>query len=718
MHTPCRARPWLALCLVAFLPALRSGAQQLRVSPFAAFPLGTDADYFGAALGADCSFGFGLPLTLLGASPFAAPALGFASLPVEEIDLRCSAFSAGGQAGLAWTALGKLVAELSLGGGYYRASASGDISGIELPEPGGGAWYGAEAAVGWRILPALELSLGGGYRDYAGLARLASIRALAAYRFGEPPAPRQRGEASPAKLPPAPAAPPKAQPLVAAAASNGELALAAAQLPTVFPVFFAWYDDHPVGSLRVRNVSGSRIEELRVSFYVKQYMDNPKAGPALAALEPGAEAEIPLYALFSNKILEESEGSKVSASLSLEYLVKGKRRKLETVETLSLYDRNAIRWDDDRKVAAFVTAKDQAVLSFAKAAAGAAPANPAADQKLLLALAVHEALRLYGIRYVVDPASSYAALSAADAVDFLQFPRQTLEFKAGDCDDLTALYCALLEAAGAETAFVTVPGHIYAAVALGTDPEATRRAYRKSDDFIYAAGKAWLPLEVTMRDAGFLEAWQEGAKEWIEAGRGGKAALYPVREAWAAYKPVAFPGSLALAQPAAEKVAAAAEAQLGVFLRRELAASLAAEQLSADTKDPRKLNRAGILYARSGLYAEAAAYFERSLKQKEGAPALLNLGNIESIKKNWETALGYFDRAARLEPASPAAALAQARAHHALENYGSAKAAYERLLKLDPALAGRYAYLELRGEEAARAALAGGAEAILWEDYR
>ncbi|MFW6293995.1 MAG: hypothetical protein ACOC7V_16970, partial [Spirochaetota bacterium] len=63
------------------------------------------------------------------------------------------------------------------------------------------------------------------------------------------------------------------------------------------------------------------------------------------------------------------------------------------------------------------------------------------------------------------------------AVDFLQFPRQTLTYSSGDCDDLTALYIALLESVGVDTAFITVPGHIYAAFAVETSPEEARREF-------------------------------------------------------------------------------------------------------------------------------------------------------------------------------------------------------------------------------------------------
>ena len=86
-----------------------------------------------------------------------------------------------------------------------------------------------------------------------------------------------------------------------------------------------------------------------------------------------------------------------------------------------------------------------------------------------------QALGLSGLNYVVDPASSYAELSRNKlAVDYLKYPAETLSYGSGDCDDLSACYCALLSSVGIPTAFITVPGHIFMAFALDMDPAAAK----------------------------------------------------------------------------------------------------------------------------------------------------------------------------------------------------------------------------------------------------
>ena len=61
--------------------------------------------------------------------------------------------------------------------------------------------------------------------------------------------------------------------------------------------------------------------------------------------------------------------------------------------------------------------------------------------------------------------------------------------------------------------------------------------------------------------------------------------------------------------------------------------------------------------------------------------------------------------------------LAYARVNHELENYGTVKKVYNRLKKSDPDLAMQFSYLELKGEETARAAgINELTETLIWEE--
>jgi hypothetical protein len=110
---------------------------------------------------------------------------------------------------------------------------------------------------------------------------------------------------------------------------------------------------------------------------------------------------------------------------------------------------------------------------------------------------------------VSPPLTSYAVRSQnRTAIDSVKFPLETIQYKSGDCSDLSILYCSLLESVQIETAFITIPGRIFIAFALSSGEEAVRKYFTSADDLIFMDGKVWVPLEVTDRDGLFMSAWQ------------------------------------------------------------------------------------------------------------------------------------------------------------------------------------------------------------------
>lgn len=130
-------------------------------------------------------------------------------------------------------------------------------------------------------------------------------------------------------------------------------------------------------------------------------------------------------------------------------------------------------------------------------------------------MALHETLTLYGLNYVIDPTTPYKEFSKKrQEIDFLQFPKQSLDYRAGDCDDLSILNCALLGSVGIETAFITIPGHIFMAFSIDMTPDEARKRFLRADELIFREDKTWIPVEITEIGGGFLKAWQRGAKQW------------------------------------------------------------------------------------------------------------------------------------------------------------------------------------------------------------
>jgi tetratricopeptide (TPR) repeat protein len=695
-----RMRPAVAAFFLALAALLPASAQSYYLSAAGGtgIPLGVDAQMFSP--GGAGSIGGGLvlshfPRLLLG------PGLAYSYLPLQGGG-GISAASAGLQAELGFDFARVLSAGLYAEGGYYLALLDGASDGN--PYAGGGISFS------YRIADSLRARIGAGYRNYFGLYSDIGLSGGVTLALGAKAPARPSPEAKPRPLV---ASLPAAQPAAPQGASP--VSIVSVKLDSVFPVFFKHYDENPLGTIVVKNASAAPAEKCRVEFLVKQYMDNPKLCAPPFDLAPGEERSLPVYALFTDRILEVTEGTKVSATLSVSFEQGGKAAVAQGNETLSVMDRNAIVWDDDRRAAAFVTAKDPQVMRFARVFSSltSEAARYGLPAGLLAGAAMHEALAAYGIKYIKDPTAGYAAKTLESAtIDFMQFPSQTLSYKGGDCDDLTVLYCALLQAIGMDSAFITVPGHIYAAVDLGMDPAEARKRFSRPEELILEGGRSWLPIEVTMTAPGFLNSWQEGAREWREAGSKGLAKLYPVSEAWKAFVPVGFAG-------AREELALPGEEAVVRYIDREIFSQVA--QLQAEIKkaqgDPRPINKLGILYARFGLFARAKEQFALASAKQEFVPSLVNLGNLSYLDKDLKSALASFQRAYAKEPGNPTVILALARANHELENYGSSRDLYERLKAADPALASRFSYLDLRGQEANRAANAAGlTEIVVWSE--
>jgi tetratricopeptide (TPR) repeat protein len=492
-------------------------------------------------------------------------------------------------------------------------------------------------------------------------------------------------------------------------------------LAPIFPLFYSYYDKNPAGSLTLKNEDRSDLENVTVSFLVKQYMEQAKVCAQFPRLARGQQEQVPVYALFKDSIFAVTEGTKVAGEIQVAYRYLGREITDSYPITVTVNNRNALTWDDNRKAAAFVTAKDPLILSFAKRiAAGVDTAGRISfNGKFRIAMGLFEAMGADKIGYVQDPTTPYAELSAdKTALDYLQFPGQTLAYKAGDCDDLSILYCALLESVGVRAAFITAPGHIFMAFSLDMEAEQARKTFLNPNDLIFRGNEPWVPVEITLVRDGFLKAWQIGAKEWREASGASTAGFYPIREAWKVYEPVGFSEiKEAIILPDSGEVLREYKNELERFIGGEVEprASRLKSELKASPNNAKLLNNLGVLYARFGMLDEAAGQFQQILRGGEVAPALINLGNIAYLKGDSGAALTYYNRALKKAPDSSAALLGVAKASYELEKYDDVNSALAQLKNLDPAAASRFSFLG-SGRDTARAAEAGKKEVEEWTE--
>ncbi len=326
------------------------------------------------------------------------------------------------------------------------------------------------------------------------------------------------------------------------------------QASPVFPVLYSWYEENSFAEVEIINKEPNAIKGLRVYFFQESYMDEPMLCGESAILEKDGAFPVELRAFFNERIMELLERSDTAGTVIVEYRSLGKKYRRELPLDIPLYHRNALSWADDRRASVFVSSRDTAVMGFSKYVHSAIrrSTDSRVSRDMQYAMALFETLRLYGMHYIIDPSSAYENMVGTDAVDFLQFPYQTLLYRGGDCDDLSILSCALMESAGIDTAFITIPGHIYMAFSPGLEAGEAKRLMNESA-FILQDGKVWIPLEITLLRENFMKAWQVGAQEWKKAG--GEARLYPLKECREHYQPVNVPQTATLTLPAREDIA-------------------------------------------------------------------------------------------------------------------------------------------------------------------
>jgi len=675
--------------------------------PVLTLPLADSADYF--RLGGALSLGVERSFT---GNPqlFVAGGLDYTFLPVKDESSSVSLVSAllGGGTYF-WFTPRFAVKAMALGGGYAGFLNSGGSASVQLAVVAG-------AQLEYLLTPGLNLAVGTAYRynlgTYQGLAFLASasyfLRGSEGRQLAIQQAERRR----------------KPDLLEAKTPEKGRgLDLGEVELYEIFPVFHKFYDDHPVGTVMLVNQEPDPITDIKLSFLIKQFMDSPKQCESPTELAAGGREQIEIMSLLSDSVLGVTEATKVAAELTLEYRLKGDLYRDTRTVTVRLLDRNAMSWDDDRKAAAFVTAKDPAVLTISKAVAGMVrEKGPVAlNPNLLTAMGLFTAMELYGLSYVVDPKTPFVEFSKDETlVDYLQFPRQTLAYRAGDCDDLSILFGALLESVGVETAFVTVPGHIFLAFSTGLSGEEASRSVADSKTMIVADGQAWVPVETTIRTGGFMKAWAEGVRQWQQASSRDSAKLYPVHAAWQVYEPVGLPGAPGeIKLPDEAAIIRDFQREVTRFVDREISPRVAQleEEIRKGGGDSATRNKLGILYARYGRYADAEDEFRKAVGREEYVPALVNLGNLFLLQGQAARALEFYERAAEKDPRNARVLLGLARSYHETEHYDLARTRYQQLSALNRSLAERYAYLGGTAEGGGRAADTEWARRqILWEE--
>ena len=426
----------------------------------------------------------------------------------------------------------------------------------------------------------------------------------------------------------------------------------------VFPAFARRYAGiEPMGSVTLVN-QDNQPHHATLSFYIPGLMETPATKQVVILPKETKEVGVDTV-VFSSRITSLAEPRLTQALVKVSYTTRRRTRVHERQAHLFVYSRNHTQWDDVRKGAAFITPLDPVVEQFARPVLvdfdNEIEGLGKSSRNLLRAMVLFEALKQHGVRYLPDPNNPYDQMASdVEAVDHVKYPAEVLRKKTGDCDDLTVLYCALLENVGVHTALVDFPDHIFMMFNTGISYRDEYRLPLDRSLYVLRGDEFWIPVEVTLFGESFLTAWRAAANELAALpSRERQRLVVNTADGWAEYEPSPPPGERIIAPPAREEFHKELLGQytelrkmVGDFITRTYQ-----DQLQEDPGDVRLQLRLARVYVSIREFDQAIAVYAQLLK-KGGDPALVynNMGLVYFLKDEIEIAARYLGKAVDLKP--------------------------------------------------------------------
>jgi tetratricopeptide (TPR) repeat protein/DNA-binding beta-propeller fold protein YncE len=479
----------------------------------------------------------------------------------------------------------------------------------------------------------------------------------------------------------------------ALAGTGGRIVMEDLRLERMFVSAHKQYATEPLGRIRVRNDSAEDYQGLKLSFFIKDYMDFPVTRE-IPELKAKTFVEVPLNATFNKRVLDIDEDTRVLVITTLA-MADARDGSQEVTQALTLYGRNAIVWANSDMIGSFITPRDDTLRNFVRETVNryGAPAQSVLNRPLTQAATLFNSFSALGLRYQPDPNLPYSRLKA-DQVDYVQFPRETLRLKSGDCDDLSVLLAAGLENLGIESALVEVPGHLFMMFRTGVK-EADRGLISTQEELLVLRdGEVWIPVEATLIATSFSEAWAEGARRYRETAAAKQVRVVSLRQAWERYPPATLgPAGYSIEPPTGEHVRRQIQREHTLLLARRLEREVVPyrQALSINPKDADARLQIGTLYARNGIDEVALKEFDAILLlDPKHASAHNNRGNLFFSRGEYERALEAYRTAESADPADGGIRLNSALAYYRLGKLAEARAKFAEATGLRAELAAQY----------------------------
>ena len=279
----------------------------------------------------------------------------------------------------------------------------------------------------------------------------------------------------------------------------------------IYPTFYDKYIDQPFAYGRVVNISDKPVSVIP-SVKIEGITDDKIQSPP-QMLAPGDTAKVPFYLIIPDNYVID----KATLSYADFYVTASSNEPDAQLQKAALI--NSINsWDGNVANLRYFIMRDQdfsmnyakSVLSDNKSTLDTIPFAISAfiKSKILFNDFVKRLV------YTSDPRAT---------AENVQFPKQTIELKGGDCDDLSVAYSSLLESVGIQTALVDYKedGEIrHVNVLLNTKLSPTQAKFITTNDSKFFIRKneqgndeIWIPIETTSL-TDFDKAWNVGVEKF------------------------------------------------------------------------------------------------------------------------------------------------------------------------------------------------------------
>jgi hypothetical protein len=408
----------------------------------------------------------------------------------------------------------------------------------------------------------------------------------------------------------------------------------------LYPSKLRYYATHPVGNFTLS--CSVPVSDVRVSLSLPELLREPFQ--ITRNQFDSGENKIDLYIVPAyEKLVDMVQTCSIQGKLVLQYSIAGKVHTRSLTIPVTIYGINGMNWDHPEAIASFITNDDPVVRLFSRQAVQGLPLGSESNQDLVNAIAVHAAIRNYGIQYVKDPSPA-----SEKAIDMVQYPMQTLFHRTGDCDDLSVLYCSLLSSLGIPVALLSYDDHVFFMFNTGMYEKNRLALSPDTSETIIHDKKLWIPIEATDMHSSFVENWHATARKFHDAMKTGREVqIVNIQEAWKLYPPVSlFAEKLNIRlKPVNDQV----ETQLRNL--RDVTTGQYVQEISRlrsirkkDIADAVALkNKIGLLYVRSGNYRKALQFFKQACHINHSSKLLSNYAGALLLSGKDKEARTIFD---------------------------------------------------------------------------